>query len=125
VFLQIKMTCTHGAYSGGCSTKFETSRKYLLRLPRPGRKDRRSAQTILSVYSNQLVRVIVRSATPTEAAFRDAVERMRVSTRQYAKRQVSWIRNKLLPAVRKANAQISNCAPAYLLDATGKLVVDK
>lgn len=56
---------------------------------------------------------------PSETMFDAAVEHMKLSTRQYAKRQVSWIRNKLLPAVYTANAKES-LVPAYLLDATGK-----
>ena len=56
---------------------------------------------------------------PTENAYNEAVERMKISTRQYAKRQISWIRNKLIPAVESANSQ--DCiAPLYLLDATGE-----
>ncbi|KAK2467099.1 hypothetical protein APHAL10511_001357 [Amanita phalloides] len=55
---------------------------------------------------------------PCLAAFQAAVERMKISTRQYAKRQISWIRNKLLPAIKAANLQTPNCVPIYLLDAT-------
>jgi len=54
---------------------------------------------------------------PPQRAFNAAVEHMKVSTRQYAKRQVSWIRNKLLPAVYVANAE-QVVVPTYLLDAT-------
>jgi len=55
---------------------------------------------------------------PSQQDFEKAVENMKTSTRQYAKRQVSWIRNKLLPAVRAVD---SHCTvmPTYLLDATG------
>jgi tRNA dimethylallyltransferase len=62
----------------------------------------------------------------SDRTFSDAVENMKQSTRQYAKRQVSWIRNKLLPAVYAANAssgeEIEPVTPAYLLDATGQLM---
>ncbi|KAI0713288.1 tRNA isopentenyltransferase [Earliella scabrosa] len=63
------------------------------------------------------------SPEPSDAAFREAVEQMKLGTRRYAKRQVAWIRNKLLPAVNAANAtvQAENGAPmvpTYLLDAT-------
>ncbi|KAI0710400.1 tRNA isopentenyltransferase [Cerioporus squamosus] len=64
------------------------------------------------------------SATePSDPAFRAAVEQMKLGTRRYAKRQVSWLRNKLLPAVNAANAaaRVENgvpVIPAYLLDAT-------
>ncbi|GLB35187.1 putative tRNA isopentenyltransferase [Lyophyllum shimeji] len=54
---------------------------------------------------------------PSEKALNAAVERMKISTRQYAKRQVSWIRNKLLPAAYTANAE-ETVVPTYLLDAT-------
>ncbi|GAA5891416.1 hypothetical protein JCM6882_004687 [Rhodosporidiobolus microsporus] len=37
--------------------------------------------------------------------FDQGVESMKVSTRQYAKRQVKWIKSKLLPAVRKLEDQ--------------------
>ncbi|EKM55781.1 uncharacterized protein PHACADRAFT_161824 [Phanerochaete carnosa HHB-10118-sp] len=59
-----------------------------------------------------------------EKAFKAAVERMKVSTRQYAKRQVSWLRNKLLPAARDANKQSreldapGDVVPTFLLDAS-------
>ncbi|KAI9056678.1 tRNA isopentenyltransferase [Trametes sanguinea] len=63
------------------------------------------------------------SPTPSESAFRDAVEQMKLATRRYAKRQVAWIRNKLLPAVNAANAKnqadgVAPSVPTYLLDAT-------
>ncbi|KAI0341496.1 tRNA isopentenyltransferase [Trametopsis cervina] len=57
--------------------------------------------------------------------FSAAVERMKLSTRQYARRQIKWIRNKLLPAVYSANSSFDqadsgndNFVPTYLLDAT-------
>ena len=64
------------------------------------------------------------SPSPSDAAFREAVEQMKLGTRRYAKRQVTWIRNKLLPAVNAANAASqaetgSPVVPTYLLDATG------
>lgn len=60
----------------------------------------------------------------SEGAFRVAVERMKLGTRRYAKRQVAWIRNKLLPVVSAANTQNQAeneepIVPTYLLDATG------
>ncbi|KAI0653185.1 tRNA isopentenyltransferase [Cubamyces menziesii] len=63
------------------------------------------------------------SPSPSDAAFREAVEQMKLGTRRYAKRQVTWIRNKLLPAVNAANAASqaetgSPVVPTYLLDAT-------
>lgn len=51
-------------------------------------------------------------------AFKDAVERMKISTRQYAKKQISWIRNKLMPAVNEANVNAKeDTVSLYLLDA--------
>lgn len=41
---------------------------------------------------------------------------MKASTRQYAKRQVQWIKNKLLPAVRESDGEVT----VVLLDATGE-----
>ncbi|TFK25018.1 tRNA isopentenyltransferase [Coprinopsis marcescibilis] len=48
--------------------------------------------------------------------FSIAVERMKLSTRQYAKKQISWIRNKLLPAVTHSNGD-DELVSFYLLDA--------
>lgn len=50
--------------------------------------------------------------------FSKAVDRMKLSTRQYAKRQISWIRNKLIPTINSANRESAQTA-IYLLDATG------
>jgi tRNA dimethylallyltransferase len=62
------------------------------------------------------------STEQTTKTFANAIERMKISTRQYAKRQITWIRNKLLPAIYTANAQAGEeVASAYLLDATGQL----
>ena len=45
---------------------------------------------------------------------------MKIANRQYAKRQTSWIRNKLLPAVQASKAvEEGKSAEVYLLDATG------
>ncbi|KAJ2916049.1 hypothetical protein MD484_g4398, partial [Candolleomyces efflorescens] len=52
----------------------------------------------------------------SDNVFQESVERMKISTRQYAKKQISWIRNKLMPAVREANAQ-ADTVSLYLLDA--------
>jgi tRNA dimethylallyltransferase len=43
---------------------------------------------------------------------------MKLSTKQYAKRQISWIRNKLIPAAKLASRE-QTLTPFYLLDATG------
>lgn len=67
------------------------------------------------------------ASDPSEKLFQMAIERMKLSTRKYAKRQIGWIRNKLLPVVHAANAEsISETGtlvtPTYLLDATGECV---
>lgn len=47
--------------------------------------------------------------------FAHAIERMQIGTRQYARSQTMWIRNKLAPEIlRDDNAEL------YLLDATGE-----
>ncbi|KAI0362767.1 tRNA isopentenyltransferase [Trametes cingulata] len=61
--------------------------------------------------------------SPSEKAFQEAVEQMKLATRRYAKRQVTWIRNKLLPAINAANEESEAegsvpPVPTYLLDAT-------
>ncbi|EKM82878.1 hypothetical protein AGABI1DRAFT_118307 [Agaricus bisporus var. burnettii JB137-S8] len=53
----------------------------------------------------------------TQQDFSQAVDRMKLSTRQYAKRQISWIRNKLIPAI-SASAKEGSPLSLYLLDAT-------
>lgn len=58
--------------------------------------------------------------------FDEALERMKIGTRQYARRQVKWIRNKLLPAIKEQEeAAMASERPCemylYALDATGKL----
>ncbi|KAJ3814306.1 tRNA isopentenyltransferase [Lentinula aff. lateritia] len=62
------------------------------------------------------------SPNPTEEEFLAAVKNMKTSTRQYAKRQTTWLRNKLLPMLYSANeTKDSNSPPdtfTYLLDAT-------
>lgn len=61
---------------------------------------------------------------PSKKLFDEAIDQMKSSTRRYAKRQVSWLRNKLLPAVYAANTEANNKppTPTYLLDATGKVI---
>ena len=48
---------------------------------------------------------------------KECTERMKSATRRYAKRQVQWIRNKLIPTINK-----SKDVNIYLLDATGNFV---
>ncbi|ORY79368.1 IPP transferase-domain-containing protein [Leucosporidium creatinivorum] len=51
----------------------------------------------------------------SDPLFKAGLERMKISTRQYAKRQVKWIQQKLLPAVRKLEEKD---VTVVLLDAT-------
>jgi len=55
--------------------------------------------------------------SPSDASHAEALARMKISTRQYAKRQISWLRNKFIPAVNAANIK-ENSVPLYLMDAT-------
>lgn len=53
------------------------------------------------------------------AAFVEAVEGTKTATRQYAKSQLKWVQNKLVPEVRRAQAAIAHGdVELYLLDAT-------
>ncbi|GBE82536.1 tRNA dimethylallyltransferase, mitochondrial [Sparassis crispa] len=63
------------------------------------------------------------ATAPSEKLFNEAVERMKVATRRYSRRQISWIRNQMLPLAYKANARSQAesetvVTPVYLLDAT-------
>lgn len=40
--------------------------------------------------------------TPSDPLFGPALERMKISTRQYAKRQLKWIQKQLLPVIKQA-----------------------
>ena len=62
-------------------------------------------------------------APGSQKAFDKAVEHMKQSTRKYAKRQITWLRNKLLPAIHSTNIHSGNNIPMasmYILDATGR-----
>lgn len=63
-------------------------------------------------------------AAESRSAYELAVESMKRSTRKYAKRQVSWIKNKLIPAVQRVNkgTLVEQVTSFYLLDATGQHV---
>lgn len=61
----------------------------------------------------------------SEEEFKLAIENMKSATRKYAKRQIMWIRNKLLHVANAANGASRaeygfDVTPTYLLDATGK-----
>jgi tRNA dimethylallyltransferase len=65
-----------------------------------------------------------RASANADSLFDQGVETMKLATRKYAKRQVSWLKNKLMPAVHAANAAErlitgESIIPTYLLDATG------
>lgn len=55
------------------------------------------------------------SAAP-DPLFLEGLERMKLSTRQYAKKQVKWVKQNLVPA---ASASLDGDVFVYLLDATG------
>ena len=58
--------------------------------------------------------------SPSETRYQTAVQNLKTANHQYAKRQVTWIRNKLLPAVRTSKStEGSMGVEMYLLDATG------
>ncbi|KAF9792329.1 tRNA isopentenyltransferase [Thelephora terrestris] len=56
----------------------------------------------------------------SQTAYELAVQSMKQSTRRYAKRQVSWIKNKLIPAVLRVNegSVVGQTTAIYVLDAT-------
>ncbi|KAI9443352.1 tRNA isopentenyltransferase [Lactarius indigo] len=57
--------------------------------------------------------------SPSEKKYQEAVEEMKTANHQYAKRQTSWIRNKLLPVVQASKAaEEGRRAEVYLLDTT-------
>ncbi|KAH8998435.1 tRNA isopentenyltransferase [Lactarius akahatsu] len=57
--------------------------------------------------------------SPSEKKYQVAVEEMKTANHQYAKRQTSWIRNKLVPAVQASKAaEGGRRAEVYLLDTT-------
>lgn len=51
---------------------------------------------------------------PLYPLFAPAVERMKLSTRQYAKKQIKWIKNQLIPAVRRAR-ELGGDVSVYLV----------
>lgn len=61
---------------------------------------------------------------PKPNSFIRGVELMKLSTRQYARKQVKWIKNRLAPAVNAVTSSTiedqERAARLYLLDATGK-----
>ena len=58
--------------------------------------------------------------SPSEIKYQAAVQNLKTANHQYAKRQVSWIRNKLLPAIRASkSSEGTGGVEMYLLDATG------
>jgi len=58
-------------------------------------------------------------SSPSEMKYQAAVQNLKTANHQYAKRQVSWIRNKLLPAIRASkSSEGTEGVDMYLLDAT-------
>jgi len=57
--------------------------------------------------------------SPSETKYQTAVQNLKTANYQYAKRQVSWIRNKLLPAIRASKPmEGARDVEMYLLDST-------
>lgn len=55
--------------------------------------------------------------------FKAGLESMKISTRQYSKKQVNWIKRKLIPAIEKSaegDPEGENDVTLVLLDATGE-----
>ena len=65
--------------------------------------------------------VALQDTAEHQGAYELSVESMKQSTRKYAKRQVSWIKNQLIPAVLRVSEgpPMDQATPFYLLDATG------
>ncbi|KAJ7070355.1 tRNA isopentenyltransferase [Mycena belliarum] len=85
-----------------------------------GRVSSGSADYTLGIYQSigyKEFHGYLSAPSQTDEALNEAMENMKSSTRQYAKRQLSWIRNKLLPAIHATNAR-ELTVPTYLLDAT-------
>lgn len=57
-----------------------------------------------------------------QTEFRKGVEQMKLATRQYARQQVQWIRNKLVPSIIEEHDQ--EMGAFYLIDATGNVLLD-
>ncbi|KAI0270040.1 tRNA isopentenyltransferase [Gloeopeniophorella convolvens] len=59
--------------------------------------------------------------SPPDKKYATAMEEMKIANRQYAKRQISWIRNKLLPVIRASKStEGARSAEMFLLDATAR-----
>lgn len=57
--------------------------------------------------------------SPSEVKYQAAVQNLKTANHQYAKRQVSWIRNKLLPTIQASkSSEGTEGVDMYLLDAT-------
>ncbi|KAJ1861533.1 tRNA dimethylallyltransferase, mitochondrial, partial [Coemansia sp. RSA 989] len=63
-------------------------------------------------------RELMEAATsPNEALLDEGIERMKIVTRQYARRQVAWLRNKMVPACRDTQSK-QTTAHMFVLNAT-------
>ena len=66
-----------------------------------------------------------KSPTSSKDLMKDALESMRRNTRKYARRQVKWILNKLIPAIEASNIACvdgqSRYISLFLLDASGTI----
>ncbi|KAJ2451219.1 tRNA dimethylallyltransferase, mitochondrial [Coemansia sp. RSA 2336] len=63
-------------------------------------------------------RELTEAATlPSESRLNEGIERMKISTRQYARRQVAWLRNKMVPTCRDTQSK-QTAAHMFVLNAT-------
>jgi tRNA dimethylallyltransferase len=72
-----------------------------------GAEDRASHEEGIfqSIGYKEFTSIPTSELSPAHPLFKPAVERMKLSTRQYAKKQLKWIKKQLLPAVQKAKSQ--------------------
>lgn len=71
-------------------------------------------------YLDKLESLAYTTETEEKNGFDSAVEDTKTATRQYAKSQLKWVQNKLIPEVRRAQAAFEGSPDVelYLLDAT-------
>jgi len=57
-------------------------------------------------------------SSPAASLFNEGLAQMKLATRQYARRQAKWLKNKLIPAVTASSSTEANRVWIYLLDAS-------
>lgn len=58
------------------------------------------------------------SAQQQRRAWADAVEQTKIQTRQYAKRQINWLKSKLWPTIQQQHQQGDRSIEFFVLDTT-------